>query len=131
MNPEFAGKMFDWILPVFRAIEMLKFIEQLSTGYSESGGRFMLLLHYNGVENRRLVQHDFKYILGRGGTCRIGEFETCVDGSIIEIKNNLADLIQRLLAPVYEQFDFAELTKELVEEITNEVFNNVKVTVRS
>ena len=49
----------------------------------------------------------------------------------MEIKNNLADLIQRLLAPVYEQFDFAELTKELVEEITNEVFNNVKVTVRS
>lgn len=131
MNPEFAGKMFDWILPVFRTIEMLKFIEQLSTGYSESGGRFMLLLHYNGVENRRLVQHDFKYILGRGGTCRIGEFETCVDGSIMEIKINLADLIQRILAPVYEQFDFAELKKELVEEITNEVFNNIKVTVRS
>lgn len=118
MVPELAGRMFDWVEPAYRAIQILKFMEYLSTMFSDKGGgQFHLLLHYHGTSNRQLVQRDFSYHIREGGLCRSEEIEAVIVGSISEIGDDLAGLTYRLLHPIHEQFDFSTLPLEVIQDV--------------
>jgi len=111
---------FDFILPPYRAVEMLKFVQALGERFSDENASFDAMLRYVGTRNRTIVQHELRYHLHTGGRCQVDEIETRISGRIFEIEHNLPELIFRFLTPVFEQFEFTELPMALVENRVRE-----------
>lgn len=122
--PRPEGPFFDWVLPVYRAVELLKFVQGIAERFSDQNAAFRVQLRYQGTQGRKLEQYSLSYHLSTGQHCEVDMIETVLDGSIFEIENNLEEMVFRLLSPVFEQFEFAELPLALVNNITREVLGN-------
>lgn len=123
VSPRPDGPYFDWIFPIYRMTEVLKFIEALGLRFSDEGAEFVLKLNYYGTNGRSLQQHSFRYNLWDGGVCRQDELSSEVSGSIAEISTALEEKVHALLTPIYEQFDFTELPKALVDNVVRRVLD--------
>lgn len=118
------GGYFDWTLPTYRMMEVLKFIEAFAAVFTSGGSQFQILLRYRGMEGRRLSQHSIKYMLPGERTCFQEQLESRLEGDIVKIGTALEELVHSLLMPVYEQFDFAELPQEVVNGVIRDALGN-------
>ena len=118
------GAHFDWTLPIYRMAEVLKFVEALAAAFASGESRFRILLAYSGMKGRQLSQHRFEHALPEGGKCFQERLETGLEGDVRKIGTALEELVHSLLAPVYEQFDFAKLPRELVNSEVREALGN-------
>jgi hypothetical protein len=112
---------FDWELPIYRMTEMLKLIEWLGQTYSTPDAAFKMQVTYNGTNGRRLTLHRLRYMLDRGGMAHQDSISSRVSGHIEEIALNTEEMVFSLLRPVYAQFDFAELPRQLVDNVVQDV----------
>ena len=117
VHPRPEGPFFDWVLPVYRATEVLKFIEALAGQFGGEEPSFQLLLTYHNTQNRQLTQHDHRYNLWDGAVCHAEQIENRIEAPVADIEGNLEELVHSLLTPVYEQFDFTELPRALVTNV--------------
>lgn len=124
VTPRGSGPFFDWVLPIYRCIEVLKFIEKLGSLFSEPDASFDMILEYRGTSDRYLEQSSLRYNLSSGATCRRSFVKSITSGSLSEISTNLEEILISVLNPIYEQFDFAELPTPLVNNIVKEALGN-------
>ena len=107
---------FDWTLPIYRMTEILKFVEALAKRFGEAKADFRVLLRYFGTRNRTLSYHSFEHPPPPSGTCMQSTLESQVGGTVSDLEILLPELVHALLAPIYQQFDFAELPQALVND---------------
>lgn len=112
---------FDWELPIYRMTEMLKLIEWLGLNYASAESAFQLRVTYHGMNGRRLTLHRLRYMMPRGAMAHQESISSEISGHIGEIALNTEEMIQSLLRPVFAQFDFADLPRQLVENIVQDV----------
>ncbi|MCY4056125.1 MAG: ATP-binding protein [Cyanobacteria bacterium MAG CAR4_bin_6] len=123
VHPRPQGLFFDWTLPIYRMTEVLKFIEALAKCFSDENASFHLIVNYCGTQNRRLQQHYFTYNLTNGAVCRSDSLNSSIKEPVTKIETNIEELIFRLLAAIYEQFDFTGLPPMLVKNVMKEALN--------
>ncbi len=117
------GPFFDWVLPVYRMTEVLKFIETLGTHFSEEDARFELMVTYYNTNGRKLEQAGMRYNLMEGAVCHVDQLESRISAPVSDISTNLEELIFSLLIPIYEQFEFTELPRQLITNVVADVLS--------
>ncbi|MXZ83089.1 MAG: hypothetical protein F4Z10_05260 [Synechococcus sp. SB0666_bin_14] len=93
------GPFFDWIFPIYRMTEVLKFIEALAKHFSDENASFHLIINYYGTQNHRLQQDGLTYSLTDGAVCRSDFLNGSIKEKVTKIETNIEELIFRLLAP--------------------------------
>ncbi len=118
--PRVEGPFFDWVLPIYRMTEVLKFIEALGVRFAPESAAFELSLSYYHTTGRWLRQSTFKYHLDDGATCHVDHLQSSIGAQLSEISTNMEELVFALLSPIYEQFDFTRLPRPLVTNVVAE-----------
>lgn len=116
-----TGPFFDWELPTFRVVELLKFIEALARAFGAEESDADILLTYYGTAGRRLEAHNSNLIVHTGATSYVNRVVSSLSVSIRDVEMQTPEIVYNLLKPVYEQFEFTELPKRLVDRISREV----------
>ncbi len=122
--PKPVGPYFDWTLPIYRMTEILKFVESLAGHFADRNSKFSLFLNYYGTNSRKLVNCSHKYYLSEGAECSHSQLTARLDGVVSQIGMTLEEAIFTLLRPIYEQFNFTELPKELVDSVVQDTLSN-------
>ncbi|MEX0921426.1 MAG: ATP-binding protein [Rhodovibrionaceae bacterium] len=124
MRPRPEGPHFDWIIPIYRAVELLKFVESFAQKFSTENAEYNVILKYYGMAGRTLQQHNFRYLVRDGARCTEDEVESRLSGTVAEISFSLEERVHALMAPIYEQFEFTSLAKTLVDNVTRDALND-------
>jgi len=111
---------FDWLLPVYRSLELLKFTEALAMKFADSNALASVLLRYYGCEGRRLCCSDFNTMLDEGQRCSQPVVSSSMTVRVAEIGINLEESVHALLVPIFEQFEFSELPRATVNRKVRE-----------
>ena len=119
--PPPEGPFFDWVFPIYRMTEVLKFIEALGERFGGEGAEFELLVTYFNTNGRRLECSEDRRIWLGDATCRADKLQSGRSALISDIATNLEELVYTLLKPVYGYFDFIELPKPLVQKVVAKV----------
>lgn len=115
------GTIFDLTLPIWRCGELLKHAERLAEKLDRDAGSMAIRLRvaYRGLVGRRLASWAAAartLPLLDGHICRVGEVLVDVEASLEEVGRDLPGVLHRLLAPLYESFDFYRLDRALVDQ---------------
>lgn len=103
------GRMFHTTLPIWRVGEGLLFASRFAATFEEVD-QIAVYCRFTGLENRCLVITHFNALLPMGNPCSMGE--VILTGQITQqqVQDNLAEVLHPLLRPLYEKFDFYELS---------------------
>ena len=114
---------FDWLLPIYRVTELLKFAEALALRFSDGNAQLSVLLRYYGCDGRKLCCSDFGLQLLEGARCAQPTISSRMTLPVEELRINLEERVHTLLVPIFEQFEFAELPKPVVDRQVRRVLN--------
>lgn len=108
------GRMFHVTLPIWRVGEGLLFANRFATTFEEVD-QIAVYCRFAGLENRCLVStHFFNALLRMGDPCSTGEIILTGQITQQQVQDNLAEVLHPLLRPLYEKFDFYELSFDQV-----------------
>lgn len=124
ITPRGTGPFFDWTIPVWRVIEILKFIEALAQEFGNEDSEFKLKLEFIRASGRHLSQSSYRYNLMEGATNQSDVLSSNVHAPIVEIGRNLEELTLSILTPIFEQFEFTKIPELLVANVVKEVLGN-------
>ena len=93
----------------------------MSNHFGNANSTFELQINYYGTANRRLETGTRNYLLFDGAACSTNEIESAISAPVADLETNLEELLHALLVPVYEQFQFTELPRELVTNVVQDV----------
>jgi hypothetical protein len=119
--PSPTGPFFDWELPTYRVVELLKFVEALAQSFGAERSDADLLLTYYGTAERKLEAHNSALIVHTGATSHTDTIVSSASVSVSDLEMQTPEVVYNLLKPVYEQFEFTELPKRLVDRVSREV----------
>lgn len=109
------GTVFDGTLPIWRVGEGL-----LHSGYlagSLGAASVLFAARYTGLQGRMLTQWVQPMDLAwASGVSRQDTVSVSTHVASDAVSPNLADVVQRLLSPLYERFDFSTLPLEVVQQ---------------
>jgi len=104
---------------IIRIAEVLMYISNLykKIGIDENA-EFMVQIKYSGIKDR---------IIGSAGNRKIyeqrksseNEIVKKVKVSVMKIDNDLSELVEQIITPLFEVFDFFEIKREFLEDIVN------------
>lgn len=123
-NPRPIRPLFDWTLPIYRAAELLKFVETLALRYAGPNAQVSVILRYYNAAGRRLCSHNFRLNVIEGARCVEPTISSNLTFPAQEIGINLEEKVQALLVPIFEQFEFTQLPKALVDHVVAEALGN-------
>jgi len=113
-----AGAIFDLVLPIWRVGETLLHAARFARLLSDGAARVRYTAHWSGLKGRRLAAWAdpmrMTYAQERQARQEVAEGEVTADTE--QIKPNLADLVMKVTAPVYEAFDFYRPSIDTVRE---------------
>lgn len=114
------GTIFDLTLPIWRCGEILLHAESLAHALAPNESKpVKLRAHYTGLAGRDLVswaKPSRRYADLDVQRSRTNEVTTTVTAESKSIVPDLANLVRRWLTPLYERFDFFDLSSALVEQ---------------
>ena len=103
------GRMFHTTLPIWRVGEGLLSASRFAATFEEVD-QIAVYCRFTGLENRRLVITHFNALLPMGNPCSTGEVILTGQSTQQQVQDNLAEVLHPLLRPLYEKFDFYELS---------------------
>ena len=109
-------RAFYSISPNYRMVEVLKFIEMMAKEFGDTASTFQLMVTYHNAKGR-VMRGDGKFFEDRPYpkfVCHSESLGNSIEARVEDIETRLVDLIWKLLAPVYVQFGFMELSEEFV-----------------
>lgn len=112
------GSAFDVVLPLWRVGETMLFASRYASRNGDNP-EIDFRLRYVGLENRVLTSVNRLRVMHDDRRCNDDEIALSVRASAEEIENNLPELLRGLLAPLYEMFDFFELSPQMVTDEVN------------
>lgn len=108
------GRMFHATLPIWRVGEGLLFASRLAATFEEVD-QIAVYCRFTGLENRCLVfTHFMNALFPMGDPCSTGEIILTGQITQQQVQDNLAEVLHPLLRPLYEKFDFYELSFDQV-----------------
>jgi hypothetical protein len=114
-DPVPPGQFIDLTLPVWRIGEGLLFAARVAE-QDNAVSQIAIRCRFTGLRNRRLTSVDGQRILLDGYVSRTDEVLLNASATLEQIRDNLSEIVHRLLIPLYERFSFFELPFQLVEE---------------
>jgi hypothetical protein len=109
------GSSFDVTLPVWRIAEPMYFAARIAKLFGRSS-RILFGVRYDGLHGRNLISID-KMRFMRGEMKAIDDnFEFLIETNPEQISDNLAEMLQPVLRPLYERFSFFHLPDSLIVE---------------
>mgnify|MGYP001807474566 CR=1 FL=1 len=110
------GTLFDLCLPILGAADYLRLAAAVArAGGGDERAGIEIVYRFSGLAGRTLVAWtDPLLAVDAGGVSRTDSIECRTRTDVENIEKNLADVVRKLLAPLYERFDGFVLTVEFV-----------------
>lgn len=117
------GTAIDITLPVWRIAEGLLFAYRLAEAFEdvESIG---IDCRFSGLANRHLTSVDRRRALFDDRVSRSDGITLTGQVTLAQVQDNLAEVMQALLTPLYERFDFFQPSVELYQTELNRLRGN-------
>lgn len=109
------GAALDITLPVWRVSETLLYISRLARLFGENP-QIVVRCVYSGLQGRFLGSHSGTRMLFNDRISNDDVVELSTQVSAREVEDNTVEVMLSLLTPLYERFDFFELSEGLVAE---------------
>ena len=109
-----AGVSIDVAIPIWRVAEALEFVRRYSALF-EGVEDIAVEMRFIGLDGRELSYDNWQYWIDDGWVSRSDEFTASNVVSVNQIDKSLPEIVTVLLAPLYEQFNFYELSPILVD----------------
>jgi Putative DNA-binding domain len=110
-----AGTVFDVTLPVWRVGEALLFVARFALLFDQNPN-IRLICRYSGLNGRNLTSVTRRRMFTHERVCRDDAIELTTHATASQIDDNLVEILHSMLSPLYERFDFFELSLRLVQE---------------
>jgi hypothetical protein len=107
------GRVIDVVLPIWRIAEGLLFASRMVEGYNGTD-EIAILCRFTGLEERRLISD--KYAILPNTSSRAPEVAVRGQAHVRVFRDNLPEVVHKLLWPLYELFNFFELPLDLVQK---------------
>ncbi len=120
------GSCMDFVIFVWRVGEVLLHAMRFATEFSDAGTSVHITVEWKGLEGRRLTNtsNRNRYHLHDKYRCRDDVVRASVRiDDAATIGSNLSELVGRITRPLYEAFDFFELSREIREAELNRFRN--------
>ena len=114
-RPVGPGEVIDLTYPVWRVAEALLFAERFGALFDHVTA-ISMRVRFSGLENRCLVSLDKSRGYRENRISNTDEVVLQSRATPQEVRNNLVEIVHELLTPLYEKFDFYELSARLVRE---------------
>ena len=109
-----AGTVIDLTLPVWRVGESILFAARFAETFDDAD-EIAVRCRFTGLNGRQMTQVAGHRWPSYRGACRTNEITTEVTIQTLRVEDNIVEIVHRVLAPVYELFDFFELPEVLVK----------------
>jgi transcriptional regulator with XRE-family HTH domain len=111
------GKIFDLTLPVWRVGEVLLHAESMARQFGVPGARVEIIAEWTGLEGRTLTSwaNPDRWLVERNRSREATCF-TSLAVQADQISDALPELVDRMVRPLFELFDFFELPPGLVAD---------------
>ena len=103
-------------ISVIRVWECLRFASHFMSTF-EGAEEIIVRCQYTGLNGRSLIDRLAPGFSNRQGICRAGEVPLTGQFSLQQLEDNMPEVLQHLMAPLFEHFDFFTLTLEHVQNI--------------
>ena len=111
------GSSLDLTLPTLRVGEVLLHAESMAQEFEAGGARVAFFAQWTGLRDRQLVSiANPKRMLVEHNTSHQGTYDTNLEVRANQIQEALPELVDRMVRPLYELFDFFPLPATLVAE---------------
>lgn len=116
------GTSFDCEVPIMRVAEGLLFASRFAATY---GSILSIAMHFNfsGLQDRSLVALDPRLVGFWGNNYMSRDYNAEIDQIVgqQDINNNLAEVLNALLHPLYERFGFFNLSLSQIQRVLKEM----------
>ncbi|MER9014523.1 ATP-binding protein [Mesorhizobium sp. M0898] len=117
------GTTMDLTMPVWRIGETLLYVARLARLFGEDP-EIAVRVRYNGLKDRTLQSlFNFRY-LSFERQCFVDTVHLVGKARASTIEDNLNEVLLQLLKPLYDAFNFAPLTPQMVSQETAKYRNN-------
>ena len=112
--PRPTGKQFDTTYHPYNIVELLFTIRALAEKFASNDSTFTLRMTYTGMENRTLQVPNLRWGLTGGGPCGADIIVSEHSGFISSLDVGIEEEAEKILAPVFENFDFARVNRHAI-----------------
>jgi hypothetical protein len=107
----------DITLPIWRIGEAMLYASRIARAYAENP-EIEIHCRFTNLKDRRLGSLDKMrhFFMGDDRVCLDEEARLNARATATEVDENLVEILQPLLRPLYERFSFFELSLDLVRE---------------
>lgn len=113
-----AGKVIDLVLPIWRIGEGLLFASRFAKNF-EGVESIAIECTFTGLQERYLTSVTGTRAMFDDRRSRTDTFALLGQPTVLQVQDNLAEVMQALLSPLYERFDFFEPPFELFDTEIN------------
>lgn len=111
------GTSFDLTIPTWRMGEVLLHAASMARQFGVPDAQVVLVAEWTGLENRELVAWaNRNRMLWDGHRSRQDDYRTSLAVKANSIEDALPEIVDRIVRPLYELFDFFELPRDLVTQ---------------
>jgi hypothetical protein len=114
------GTAFDFTIPIWRAGEALLHAERVARELGDENSVIHFRANWRGLEGRTL-RSLFARRLVEPRVSHTDSVVSYAHATAAEIGADLPDIVRGLLVPLYESFEFLEVSPQVVEEELNEM----------
>ncbi|BBF82615.1 putative DNA binding domain-containing protein [Asticcacaulis excentricus] len=118
------GAVFDVTLPVWRVAEALLFARRMAEAF-EGVDAIAIWCKFSGLAGRALVSMTGDQPVFGDDVCRTPEIVLEGQATLVQIDDTLVEVMQQLLSPLYERFNFFRLEQRLVEGETAKLLRGI------
>lgn len=112
---------------IVRITESLMYIRNLYTLLGVNpGAKFSVQISHVGINGRILSAASHRRHIWDHQTTG-SEVKTEIDTSLSELNDNIVDVVEKFTSPLFEQFDFFELDKKILDDIVTNFVNGKMV----
>lgn len=122
-SPQPQKPIFDKTIPIWRCVECLKFAQAMAIEFGEEDSILEIHFGYYNCIGRTLESHDWNYGFTNYEKSAQDEIHSRHSFPIKELELNLSEKVYLIMRPVFEVFEFHELSKSLVDRIVTKVLD--------
>ena len=109
------GEVVDLTYPVRRVAEGLSYAERFGSTFGDFDG-IAMRMRFTGLRSRRLISLTKSRGYHENRISDTDQVILEVRATPQQVRNNIVEVIHNLLAPLYEKFDFYQLSTQVVSE---------------
>jgi hypothetical protein len=115
-NNREPGKVFDFLLPVWRSGEALLHASRTAAALADPDAPITFRAEWNGLQDRALVSLWGRRFMPGDRHAREDAVVSHIEVPADQIAANLAAVVQRLLSPLYAIFDLFEMPMQVIDD---------------